>query len=147
MLCFIYRYILLCLKRDHKLKLFLLFVSFYMKWKKRRSNPADLCRLLLLGRNSGNRKIPLLSWSTKGQLPLRNRKTMVFLHVRITLISLCFFPIFIFWYTGSDKWGKQASGVGKWLPAAGRRKAGGFFRLSFRPFCQQRIRIVFQGIM
>lgn len=21
--------------------------------------------------------------------------------------------IFIFWYTGSDKWGKQASGVGK----------------------------------
>ena len=30
---------------------------------------------------------------------------------------------------------------------AGRRKAGGFFRLSFRPFCQQRIRIVFQGIM
>jgi hypothetical protein len=29
------------------------------------------------------------------------------------LISLCFFPIFIFWYTGSDKWGKQVSGVGK----------------------------------
>ena len=37
------------------------------------------------------------------------------------------FLIFIFWYTGSDKWGKQASGVGEMITGCRAEKGRRFF--------------------